>query len=343
MSKSTMMRRALCVTALSAVMGLFIGAQSPAAAQAITMKIGMVTINDPIHDFSKRFAEEINKRSNGRINAEVYPAGQLGKAARQIENLQFGTQEVYVSPPGFLAGINPAFTTVDAPGIFRDIPHAHAVVTQPAFRSHFLDLAKSRGIVGVSLWAYGPTAVAASKPIKTMDQLKGLKVRILASEIERSTVEAMGMSGVPMDFTETLQAIQNGTIDGTRTSMVVMGGMKFQNTVKNVLRDNTGIIFTGAWVSKGWFDKLPKDLQQVVLDVGRDLDMFGTKISQDYELATEKEWADAGVTISKLDAGQQKELFARVSGIGDKLMANNPRTAETWKLLQAALKAVDAK
>jgi len=106
-----------------------------------------------------------------------------------------------------------------------------------------------------------------------------------------------------------------------------------------VLRDNTGIIFTGAWVSKAWFDKLPKDLQQVVLDVGKELDAFGTKISEDYEKTTEKEWLAANVTITRLDAAQQKELFDRVSGIGPKLMASNPRTAETWKLLQAALAA----
>jgi len=118
-----------------------------------------------------------------------------------------------------------------------------------------------------------------------------------------------------------------------------MGGMKFQNTVKNVLRDNTGIIFTGAWVSKAWFDKLPKDLQQVVLDVGKELDAFGTKISVDYEKTTEKEWQDAGVTITRLDPEQQKQLFARVADIGPKLMASNQRTAETWKLLQAALAA----
>ena len=333
------LRRNLCLGAVSAAAALALTINPTLAADPIVMKVGMVTINDPIHDFSTRFAEEVTKRSGGRIKGEVYPAGQLGKAARQIENLQFGTQEVFVSPPGFLAGINPAFTTADAPGVFRDIPHAHAVITQPTFRAHYLDLAKSRGIIGASIWAYGPTAIATSKPVKSVDQLKGLKVRILASEIERATVEAMGMSGVPMDFTETLQAIQNGTIDGTRTSMVVMGGMKFQNTVKNVLRDNTGIIFTGAWVSKAWFDKLPKDLQQVVLDVGKDLDAFGTKISEDYEQTTEKEWLAANVTITRLDAAQQKELFDRVSGIGPKLMAGNQRTAETWKMLQAALAA----
>src|SRR5215471_14553839 len=123
MTRSQYLRSAIRHVAVA-----FVGAAAallaePAAAQQITMKIGMVTINDPLHSFATRFAAEIENRTGGRIKGQVYPAGQLGKLPRQMEALQFGTQEILICPPGFLAGINPAFQVADAPGFFRDMDY----------------------------------------------------------------------------------------------------------------------------------------------------------------------------------------------------------------------------
>jgi TRAP-type C4-dicarboxylate transport system substrate-binding protein len=307
-----------------------------AGAQQITMKIGMVTINDPLHSFATRFAEEIDKRTGGRIRGQVYPAGQLGKLPRQMEALQFGTQEILICPPGFLAGINPAFQATDAPGFFRDMDYAHAVVSRPQFHDMFLGLAKPKGIVGLSLWVYGPTVIATIKPVHGLGDLNGLKVRILASDLERATVEAMNMSGVPMDFTETLPAFQNGTIDAVRTSIVVMGGMKFYNTAKYVLRDHTGMIFVGVWASESWLAGLPADLRKIVVDTAADLARFGTDNAKQFEASAQKAWTDAGVKITDLTAEQRGALFAKLKPVGDRVLASDQRTAAAWKALQAA-------
>jgi TRAP-type transport system periplasmic protein len=311
-----------------------------AQAQTYTMKIGMVTINDPIHAVAVQYGKEVERRSNGRIKAEVYPAGQLGKASRQIEGLQAGAQEVLVSPPAFLAGLNPAVQVLDAPGFFKSMDHAYGVVTRPAFREHLLNLPRSKGVIGTSIWVYGPSAVVSTRPAATQDQLKGMKVRILATDLERAVVDAMGMKGVPMDFTETLPALQNGTIDACRSSLVVMGGMKFYNTTKHAYRDQTGMLFSAVWVSDAWLKGLPADLQKVVVDVGRDMDRWGTNNAKEAEAMQEKAWADAGAKITSLTPEQRRQLFASVAAVGDKLLGGNPRTADTWKALQAAASEV---
>lgn len=328
-----MTRRAVALVCALAGAMLF---SAEGRTQDFTMKIGMVTINDPNHTLGIRFAEEVEKRTGGRIKAQVFPAGQLGKLPRQLEGLQFGTQEILICPPGFLAGINPAFQVTDAPGFFRDMDYAHAVVTEPKFREMFANLAKSKGIQGITLWVYGPTVVTTIKPARTLSDLNGLKVRILASELEQATVEAMGMSGIPMDFTETLQAFQTGTIDAVRTSMVVMGGMKFQNTAKFVVKENTGMIFSGIWASRSWLESLPPDLRKIVLDVGREMDQFATDNAKKYEASVQKTWTDAGVTISDVPADQKAALFAKVQPIGQRVLGQSPKTAEAWKALQEA-------
>ena len=309
-------------------------------AQAYTMKIGMVTINDPIHAVGVQYGKEVERRSGGRIKAEVYPAGQLGKASRQIEGLQAGTQEVLVSPPAFLAGITPGVQVLDAPGFFRSMDHAYNVVTRPAFRSHLLNMPQSKGIVGTSIWVYGPSAVVSTKAALTVDQLRGFKVRILATDLERAAVDAMGMKGVPMDFTETLPALQNGTIDACRSSLVVMGGMKFYNTAKNAFRDQTGMLFSAVWVSDVWLKSLPPDLQKVLIDVGKEMDTWGTNAAKDAEALQEKVWSEAGARVTSLNPEQRKQLFAAVAPVGEKLLGGNARTADSWKALKAAASEV---
>lgn len=314
----------------------FMGGCAAAFAQQHTMKIGMVTINDPIHAVAVQYGKEVERRSNGRIKAEIYPAGQLGKATRQIEGLQAGTQEVLVSPPAFLAGITPGVQVLDAPGFFRSMDHAHNVVTRPAFREYLLNMPRSKGIVGTSIWVYGPSAVVSTRPATAVDQLRGFKVRILATDLERAAVDAMGMKGVPMDFTETLPALQNGTIDACRSSLVVMGGMKFYNTAKNAFRDQTGMLFSAVWVSDVWLKSLPPDLQKVLADVGKDIDAWGTNAAKEAEAQQEKVWTEAGAKVTTLNAEQRKQLFAAIAPVGDKLLGGNAKTAEAWKALKAA-------
>src|SRR5207247_8982883 len=77
-------------------------AAMPAAAQTYTLKIGNATINDVQHEWQKRWGARVEKRSGGRIRAEIYPASQLGSIPRMIEGLQLGTLEAWIGPPEFL-------------------------------------------------------------------------------------------------------------------------------------------------------------------------------------------------------------------------------------------------
>jgi hypothetical protein len=110
------------------------------------------------------------------------------------------------------------------------------------------------------------------------------------------------MKGVPMDFTETLPALLNGTIDACRSSMVVMGGMKFYNTAKHAFRDQTGMLFSAVWVSDAWMKSLPADLQKVLVDVGKEMDTWGNNAAKEAEALQEKVWADAGAKVTTLCA-----------------------------------------
>ncbi|HIA00694.1 MAG TPA: hypothetical protein EYN66_02075 [Myxococcales bacterium] len=126
----------------------------PGGASAETIfnaKIGYATVNDPQHEMGVAIGKELQKRSNGRLTYSIFPGAQLGNIPRQIEGIQLGAQEIFLSPPGFLIGLNAAFKVPDAPGMYDSIAHGHRALTHPIFRDKFLALAENKGIPNLRL------------------------------------------------------------------------------------------------------------------------------------------------------------------------------------------------
>ena len=310
-----------------------------ATAQTFEMKIGMVTINDTQFDVGKRFAEEVEKRSQGKIKGKVYPAAQLGSNPRQVEGVQLGTQEVYIGPPGFSVGLNPAFQVLDAPAIFGDARHAQRALSHPAFRDRYLRLAESKGVVGVTLWVYDTTSIASREAVRTIDDLKGQKIRVLATKMESKLMAEFGAAGVPMPLPDVLPALQRRTIDGVRTSLAVMNALKYYTVVKNMTVIEDGIIPTMIEVSKVWLDKLPPDSQKAVFDVGKDLEGWAFQNAMGHVERAEKSWQQNGGDLIRFSAADQKAFMDRVRPLGDEFLGDNPATKEMYGLWKQSLEA----
>ena len=325
--------RILLAGAAAAGIGL---AASTATAQ-YTMKIGMVTINDPQFVLANKYKEELEKRTGGKIKVKVFPVAQLGKIPRQIEGLRLGTQEGFVSPPGFLAGLAPGFAVTDAPGVAKNYWHAHNTFTTPSFRNAFLKQAESKGIIGVAIFNYGPTSIASLKPIRSLADMKGLKVRVLATKMESKLADTLGMTGVPMPFSEVLPALQRKTLDACRSSIVVMGALKFFSVTKSITLIESGHIPSAIWISKRWLNKLPKDLQTAVIETGRSLEGWAGKMAYGFNQRAEALWKKNGAEIIRLPAADQAKVNKMLAPLGDEFLGKNPKTSAMYGLYKAAL------
>lgn len=324
------------VAALAAVAALF--AWQPATAQTIDMKIGYPTTADPQHDLALKMVAEVKKRTNGRIIGRVFPTSQLGKIPRQVEGIQLGTQEVFLAPPGFLVGLNQAFQVTDAPGLFADAKHGQRTITDPAFREPFLKLAESKGIVGANIWIYDGTSYGSTVPINTLADLRGLKIRVLATPMERAVPAQFGATGVPIPFTEVVPALQRKVVDAARTSLVVMAGAKFHSVTKHLTVVNDGYIAAGSWFSKVWLNKLPADLRKILMETAKDLENWAAANSLGFVKVKTQEWRDKGATVTAFSAAEHKEYIGKVRPLGDKLLGNhkNPTVRKFYGLLKAS-------
>ncbi len=311
-----------------------VGFATGAAAQ-MDIKIGYATINDPQH----AVAQEIQKRIDGKMGFKVryFPAGQIGKIPRMIEGLQFGTLEMMITPPGFLVGINQAFQVPDAPGIFDDVMHAHRALNDTEFFGKYSKLADSKGIQIQSLYVYGPTSWASKKPIRTLADMKGQKVRVLATKMESALASKFGAAGVPMPYTEVLPALQRGTLDACRSSIIVMGGSKFFTVTKYVTVIESGMIPSAILLSKAWLNKLSDDQRKFVETTIGGMSDWATKTALEFGQRAEKLWKDNGAEVIRLSAAEQKQFMDGVRPLGAQFLGGNPGTKDMFALLQAAV------
>jgi TRAP-type C4-dicarboxylate transport system substrate-binding protein len=225
-------------------------AAGPAAAHPYTLKIGNATINDVQHEWQKRWGARVEKRSAGKIKVEIYPASQLGSIPRMIEGLQLGTLEAWIGPPEFVVGHDVRFQALGAPGLFTDMEHAYRVLADPKFRETVLGLGEAKGMKGVSILVYGPTSYATRKPIRKLDDFKGLKIRVFASPMQTLVLSRLGATAAPMPLDEVFPALQRGAIDGNRTGITIFTTFKYYDILKTVTETHDAMITSIAMVSK---------------------------------------------------------------------------------------------
>jgi TRAP-type C4-dicarboxylate transport system substrate-binding protein len=311
-----------------------------ATAQTIAFKCSTATLNDVQHEWCKRFGARLEKRTNGRIKPQVFPASQLGSIPRQIEGVQLGTIESWIGPPEFMVGVDARFQVLTAPYLFDGFDQAHRVINDPEFLDKFLVLAEGKGIRGVSLIVYGPASFVARAPIRTPDDLRGKKIRVLATPIESAMMAQVGATGVPMTLGEVLPALQQGALDGVQSALTVFTTFKYYDVARFHTNTDHYFITSIGTVSKKWLEGLPADIQKVVLEEGRAVHaelLDWTKNFYQTGVKTWKEKTRDGWV--ELTADQRAAFRARLEGVDAAVAEKVPGIKEWLDLLRAKAKA----
>lgn len=316
--------------ALGAAMAL-----APAASAQTVMKIGFATINDGQHKSALWIEKEVEKRTGGSIDVQVYPAAQLGKIPRQIEGVLLGTQEAFISPPGFFKGLNPAFAAPDAPGLFDSFAHQTKTLNDPSVRDKFLGLATSKGVTGLYISAAGASALAMRDPVRTLSDVKGKKIRVLASPMEVAIMRELGAAGTPMAYSEVLPAIQRRVLDGASSAITVMGPSKFYTAAKYITPTHITHIPTGMWTNAKFLAKLSDKEREIVKQVGKEVAPVANKWSEDDTKTWEKKWGEEGGTVVRLKEEERLAAIAKLRPL-EKIFLDDPKVAPMYKLIKAA-------
>ncbi len=260
-------RRGLVAATVSTIVMAAMLAASSASAQKIIVKIGHpLPPGTALQVWAEYLKEGLEKRAPGRFDIQIFPTSQLGTIPRMIEGIQLGTIELIEVPPAFLSGVDPRYGVVTAPGIFDSLAHGQRTINDPEFKKAFWPIGEPKGLKLVGMSCDSPSDYATVKPIRKIADFKGRKIRVFCSRFEIETLRRLGGTGVPMPLSEVVPAIHQKVIDGNRSGIVVFVPFKYQTIAPYVLQAKESIICITKFASKVWFDKLPGDLQRIILE-----------------------------------------------------------------------------
>ncbi len=306
-----------------------------ASAADFTMKIGLGTMNDIQHQWANWYKEALEARSNKRIEVQIFPRGQLGTIASQIEGVQLGTQEGWVSPADFYGGVDPRFGVFSIPVLFKDAKHAEKVVLDAELNKEILTLGADKGLQVVSVFPFATAHYFGKQPIRKLDDFKGKKLRVNATPAERAKMRQFGASAVPMDIAEVVPGLQQGVIDGTISATAIYVNLKFIDIGKVITQTNDTMIVSVGSVSRAWLNKLPADLRQAVIEEGNKLSARVSAHSHVLDDTMIKRWKDAGGEIVTLPADDQTRVRQLLSGIGEEVTKANAAVNAFYKKVAA--------
>jgi tripartite ATP-independent transporter DctP family solute receptor len=286
------------------------------------------------------YGENLAKRTKGRIKVQVYPSGQLGGNRQIIEGLQLGTIEGTITPTAFLGGFEPLLTAFDLPFLFPDIETASRVANSDVGMALAAE-AEKKGIKGVAFYGEGAKVFSTAFPVRKPADFEGKKIRSMPATVLLDQFRAWGANPVPMEFTETYNALAQGVVAGQEQQYGLVHDLRFYEVSKHLTESNHGFFVEMFMVSKKWFDRLPRDLQNAVTAEAQALVPVRLKWTDEYSKASlEKILATRKDVVFHKLTKDEWEAFRKASlSVHDKFaQANGAKAAQYLERIKAKTK-----
>jgi tripartite ATP-independent transporter DctP family solute receptor len=291
------------VLALVAAMAVF-AAPNVASAKPIVIKFahnGNTIPEDPQNVACTAFKKMVEERTNGAIRVDIYPAAQLGDARTIVEGVQMGTIEMADIENGPMGRFVPEAMLWDLPFIFRDIDHAHNVLDGDVGKY----VQKKYDDVGIRHLAYNDGGFRYFtnnvRPIRNMDDLQGLKIRVMESKVMIDTINAFGASAVPMAFGELYTALQQGVVDGQENPMNLIYSQRFYE-VQKYLSLSGHFYYPRQYITNlNWFNNLSEEHQKIIAEAAKEACDIQREELAKYEIEMKKVLQEKGMEINEVD------------------------------------------
>lgn len=278
---------------LIAAAAVLIGA--PAQAEKIRFILG--TAASPPHPFyqaGQMWKEEVEKRSDGRVEIQYLHSRQLGEERPLFEGVLSGTVDAMVGSSISLtvfAG-KPSFEALQFPFLISSYDTLAQVLSSDAAQALLADL-DSAGIKGISLFEGGQRHYLSTKgPVRTMADLAGMKTRVMNMPMHLAIWEAAGAAPVGMNYGEIYTSLETGVIDGVEINVSSLESERFYEAAKHFTY--TGHYFWPGMLiaNKARFDSLPDDIQKIMLEAGHDIIVPQVMATKESEAGIAKKLAE---------------------------------------------------
>jgi tripartite ATP-independent transporter DctP family solute receptor len=234
------------------------------------------SIHEPSHPSAitaEFFAKRVSQLTNGEVEVQVYHSRQLGDALQNVENVRNGSVAMTSVSIANLSQVNPKMDMFSLPYIFKSGDHYWHVLSSPK-TMEFMSVLEPKGIKVVSWIDSGARSLFTQKPVRTPEDMKGMKIRVMASPVMINTMKALGANGVPVAWGELYSALQTGVVDGAENNPPSVFSMKFYEVSKYFTLDEHMRIPDANIISSKVFNKLSESQQAAILKAGEEATAF---------------------------------------------------------------------
>ena len=266
----------------------------------------------------EKFAELMAKKTNGKFKVQAFPGGALGPDLQTVSAMQGGTVEMTVMNASLLAGVSKEMAIFDFPFMFNNAKEADAVSDGPVGKK-LLDKLQEKGLIGLAYWDLGFRQVhTGKKPIAKADDFNGIKMRVIPTPIYVDFMKSLGSSPVPMPFTETYTALEQGAIDGMTNPLLNILDGKYEEVSKYLTITNHMYTPQAVVVSKKFWDKLTPAEQKLMREAAQETAVYQRKIARDEATKVLAEVKKKGMTVFELNADEIAKLRERSKPVVEK-------------------------
>lgn len=257
--------------------------------------------NGSIQDvYVKEFVRILEEKSDGRINIDIYPVGQIGDATQQCELLQNGGLEFAIVSPGNTGTIVPENQLFSLHFLFSENMEKNKEIfkTSKALNEDLSAIYLDKNIKVLAYWTEGTMEWTTSKPVNTPEKWKGLKMRTMPSSIIVESYKAYGANPTPMPYMEVYSGLQLNMIEGQENPLSAIEEMKFYEVQKYLTLASSSLYVTTTAVNPKFYDSLPADIQKMILETVEETRDYSFQVQEDLN----------GGSLEKIDASSDIEI-----------------------------------
>ena len=292
--------------------GLVVGVAASVQAKKITLRLGhpMAPGNNVTLGYEK-LKELIETRSDGKIKVQLFGNAMLGSDRVTMESTQRGTLDMASASSPNMANFSKAFMVFDLPYITSPTyqKNLYAALDNGPLGKYLADECEKINLKPIMYSEYGyRNFVSTEKEIKTLADLKNLKVRTTASPVEVAVAAKLGMNPTPIAWGEVYTALQQGTVDAEGNTFSLLNDAKHTEVLKFAMDSAHNYSMHILLMNKKKFDAMPADLQEVVLKAGQDALDYQRGITAELEVKANEAFKAQGIAIHHLTAEERVEF-----------------------------------
>lgn len=249
-----------------------------------------------------RVAAEVKARTAGRVEIQAFAGGQIGGSREMIEAVANGSQQLVTEGAANFGAWIPSISVVEAPFIWRDPQHLIKALNGPLLAQYNEQLVKARGMRILGAVYYGTRHVTTNaKPLKALDDFKGLKLRVPENDVFKAMAESWGAKPTPMNFNELYLALKTGVVDAQENPLPTIKAGKFNEVQKylvlsgHIMTPRLVVVNDAAW------QKIAAADRQAVEAVLKAQMTWADEQIQSQEKSLVDEFKAAGMTVVQPD------------------------------------------